>query len=353
MLPPVVIYQFGGYRTGLLIYLEVLAVVLVAKFLKQRQCKRAGLIAFAIIIGVISEWRSENIIYMILGIIAIVALTKNTIPERLAAIVLCIVVFGSIHRVEKNYMGSSYYYLIRSSILPAVELMKAADPVRDQEEIRKMAPIIHPEILKENPNADGYYVWDQERIYEIDISKKMYDDYMDGMVQLAFKYPHVLWKERSDRFAGAIGLRGSTVQVSSVSYAVHLMDIGQNEWYEAWRATEHSGIRPVFPEVRKHFIYLLGQQKPDTIPEPLFYVFWNGIIPTAFVLMAFFYAIVKRRWILFLISGFFLAKTVIIFAAESGSLFMYYLPQYVVGYMLLSAGIVMLLSKGRTMKNVV
>lgn len=352
LMPPILIYQFGGYRIGILMYLELLVIVMAAAFLRQKKSKRLVMAFFAFLVALVAEWRSENIFYLLVGLISIFALTGNEIRERLITGLLCLCIFSGIHYAQKRVMNGGYHYTVMSTMLSAVELMKHADAVRDQKAIQKMAPIISPELVKENPNADGNLIWGLGKIYEINITKEMYNRYMSGLMQLALRYPQILLQERMAMFTGAIGLKGPTVQVSSVSYTVHLTDEDHpNEWFEYLRQTNWTGVRPLFPEIRKQFIYWLGQQNPDGTPKPLFYLFWNGIIPLAFLALAFLMGIMRKHWLLSGIVGFFLLKTCIVILAEPGTLFMYYLPQYMAGYVLFFWGTVMVLTKDRKKKG--
>lgn len=351
-MPPIILYQFGGYRIGLLMYLELLTLVLIAVFLKSKHCSKGLLFFFALLLAVVAEWRSENIICLPLGIIAIMLLRGNALRERIAALALCVIVFGGIHRAQKQLMGGGYQYSIMSTMLPAVELMKHADPIEDQEEIRKMSSIISPELVYDNPDADGNLIWSLGKIHEIEIDKEMYDRYMDGLIRLALKHPAIILNERMKMFLGAAGLYGPDIQVSVVRYTVHLADEEYpNEWFVALRERNWSGSTPVFPDLRKHFIYYLGQQNSNGLATPLFYVYWNALIPIAILIMGAIVAMVKRNGVLLAIIGFLLLKTCAIILAEPGTLFMYYLPQYMAGYMLLSWGIVMIIGRKEKSKG--
>mgnify|MGYP000965993887 FL=1 len=169
---------------------------------------------------------------------------------------------------------------------------------------------------------------------------------MDGLIRLALKHPIIIFNERMKMFMGAAGLYGPDIQVSLVRYTVHLADEEYpNEWFVALRERNWSGSTPVFPDFRKQFIYCLGQQNLNGIATPLFYVYWNALIPIAVLIIGAIVAMLKRNGVLLAIIGFLLLKTCVIILAEPGTLFMYYLPQYMAGYLLLSWGIVMIIGR--------
>ena len=110
-------------------------------------------------------------------------------------------------------------------------------------------------------------------------------------------------------------------------------------------------VKPFAPELRKSLILALGQQTYDGKESPLFYVFWNGLIPIGFLIVALFYGLRKKNRLLFGLVAVLLIKMFAVILAEPSSWIMYYLSQYMAGYVLLSYWMIMILSRTRIQKG--
>jgi len=175
---------------------------------------------------------------------------------------------------------------------------------------------------------------------------------MKGLTNLIIKYPGVFLHERVSLFLAAMGIRGDGLQMTNVQHTVHLMDTSYaNTHLDFMRNSGWLMVRPFAPELRKSLILALGQQAYDGKESPLFYVFWNGLIPIGFLIVALFYGIRKKNRLLFGLVAVLLIKMFAVILAEPSSWIMYYLSQYMAGYVLLSYWIIMMLSRTRIQKG--
>lgn len=346
LMPPVLLYQYSGYRIGMLVYLELLCVVLLARTL-QGKYNRKGVFILAILLAITAEWRSENILYLVLWFLALYLLKRKGMQTWicLAGAVLCLFTFITLHRIQKASMGNPYVYSISSTMRPAVVLLKKADPQRDKKEVEALEKIIDESYVREHPEANGEIVFGQTQIALRDISSNDYNDYMRALFKLAIRYPGTFLGERFSVFSDAMGIGGAVAQVTNVQHAAHLMDDSYpNDQLDFLRNSRWALTKPRFSGLRERFVLALGQQDNTGKAKVLYFVLWNGFIPLILLVGTFGVKLIKRKWIESVLIGMLLIKAGIVILAEPSPWIMYFLPQYLVGYVALSFYIVKILS---------
>ena len=229
---------------------------------------------------------------------------------------------------------------------PAVALLHKADSEKDQNELKALYRIINKEFVEAHPEANGEIVFGMSQLALQDLSHEEYQAYMNAVVKLALKYPRTVLNERFNVFVNAMGVNGAVLQVTNVLHAAHLMDINYpNDQLNFLRNSGWILVKPRFPEARRDFILILGQQDSTGKATPLYYILWNAFIPV-FILLGFFVStLVNRRWFQCIVLGTIVIKLGIVILAEPSPWIMYFLTQYMVGYILLVYGFIMLLRR--------
>ncbi|WP_040799858.1 hypothetical protein [Stomatobaculum longum] len=355
LMPPVLMYQFSGYRNGPLVYLELLLVVLLLKEIKERKqrCISIWYYVFLVsLLAVVAEWRSENIIYIAIGVCVFALRNYKKTYYKISIVVLALALFMAAHQVQKYIMGEDDMYAIASTMRPAVELLRRADSQKDEQEIADMSEVVDKNYVDNHPGMHGELVFGEAGIRDKHISHQAYQKYMKGLTNLVIKYPGVFLHERVSLFLAAMGIKGDGLQMTNVQHTVHLMDTSYaNTHLDFMRNSGWLMVKPFAPELRKSLILALGQQTYDGKESPLFYVFWNGLIPIGFLIVALFYGLRKKNRLLFGLVAVLLIKMFAVILAEPSSWIMYYLSQYMAGYVLLSYWMIMILSRTRIQKG--
>ena len=355
LMPPVLMYQISGYRNGPLVYLELLLVVLLLKEIKERKqrCISIWYYVFLVsLLAVVAEWRSENIIYIAIGVCVFALRNYKKTYYKISIVVLALALFMAAHQVQKYIMGEDDMYAIASTMRPAVELLRRADSQKDEQEIADMSEVVDKNYVDNHPGMHGELVFGEAGIRDKHISHQAYQKYMKGLTNLVIKYPGVFLHERVSLFLAAMGIKGDGLQMTNVQHTVHLMDTSYaNTHLDFMRNSGWLMVKPFAPELRKSLILALGQQTYDGKESPLFYVFWNGLIPIGFLIVALFYGLRKKNRLLFGLVAVLLIKMFAVILAEPSSWIMYYLSQYMAGYVLLSYWMIMILSRTRIQKG--
>ena len=143
-----------------------------------------------------------------------------------------------------------------------------------------------------------------------------------------------------------MGVNGAVLQVTNVLHAAHLMDINYpNDQLNFLRNSGWILVKPRFPVARRDFVLTLGQQDSIGKAKLLYYILWNSFIPV-FILLGFFVStLVKRQWFQCVVLGTIVIKLGIVILAEPSPWIMYFLTQYMAGYILLVYAFIMLLRR--------
>jgi hypothetical protein len=105
---------------------------------------------------------------------------------------------------------------------------------------------------------------------------------------------------------------------------------------------------PIFKNLRKHFIYLLGMKKRDGSGNTkLQRLVWNVLIPITVLIYTWFKLLVKRKWYYLGVCTAILIRIPVVVLTEPSSWIMYVLSFYFLGYVCLVYGVMMLLGKRR------
>jgi hypothetical protein len=347
LMPPVLLYQYSGYRIGILVYFELVCIIFLAKALMKGISKRECYILSALI-AIVAEWRSENIIYAVVWLLALAILNKRGVKARncIYAALICIGTFISVHALQNASMENPYVYSISSTMRPAVALLHKADSEKDQNELKALYRIINKEFVEAHPEANGEIVFGMSQLALQDLSHEEYQAYMNAVVKLALKYPGTVLNERFSVFVNAMGVNGAVLQVTNVLHAAHLMDINYpNDQLNFLRNSGWILVKPRFPVARRDFVLTLGQQDSIGKAKLLYYILWNSFIPV-FILLGFFVStLVKRQWFQCVVLGTIVIKLGIVILAEPSPWIMYFLTQYMAGYILLVYAFIMLLRR--------
>ena len=96
ILPPIIMYQFSGYRCGMSMYLELMMVVeLLARFNADTAWDVKHMILFCLLVSVVARWRSESFIYIPCIIVLLLVMPTEIIKKhnKILSIVIIITLF--------------------------------------------------------------------------------------------------------------------------------------------------------------------------------------------------------------------------------------------------------------------
>lgn len=339
LLPPVLMYQFSGYRMGLYVYLElVMLVILIGAATDNREWHLPYLLLFCFLCVIISVWRSESFFYIPAACI-LLFVNRNRqkiLPGRkaLLCILLLITCFLGMNRLQTKENGNNNYEVV-SLLRPCVKLVATADREEDKELLADIDRVASVEVMYDNPSKNGTELYWEGKLVRESYTGEDYQSFLKAFLKLSLKYPEVVIAERWQLFLDGSGITGKTytnVADSSLLFEPENENVAADIVFQkGWIATS-----PVFKNTRRRVIKLLGMTFHDgAVLEALRRVVWNAVIPLLILLCAWLRLLVKKKWYLFGICSVVLLRVPVVILTQPTYWFMYMLSFYMLGYVYL------------------
>lgn len=341
-LPPVLMYQFSGYRMGLYVYLEMTMLVMLIGAVKEKsQWNWYYTLLFAFLATVVSVWRTESFLYIPCISILLLAAPKTTLNWEKKCVCILILLLGclGINRLQNNALGNSNYQVI-SLLRPCAEVVRVSDPEADAAELAAIDKVANLEVIRSNPalNGEGLYwstdcVRTQNADPDDDYTEEDYRNFVKAFVKLSLKYPRTVIKERWDLFVAGAGITGNTI---SNATSAALYDEVDTTWAVAdFHTYDYKVNKPVFMQLRRVVVNLLSGRNIDgSTNRALQLTVWNALLPIAVLLFVWVKLLLQKKWYLWLLCSAVVVKLPLIVLTQPGSWFMYLLSFYLLGYVL-------------------
>lgn len=339
LFPPVLAYQFSGYRIGLYIFLELLFFVIMITAWKRKEIlSEKKLFIFVCLSVIVSTWRTESFIYLPVAALFIFMQKSESRKRSLAAIVLLFMGAWGVTTLQSNAMHGSENYKVMSTIRQGTELVRHANQEKDKNDLYYIDKVIDTSIVRQNTELDGERLYWNKQVVRNNYSSTDYHEYIHSLVNLARKYPSVLFEERTQLFFHSAIYPGWISMERSIS--LYNKDLGK---YDDKRVRDFQNKnwianKPVFLKNRAKFIAAMGRIDKDGHRTRFFKLVWNCTLPLIIIMVSWIYGILKRKWFLVICLSSLLAKLLIIILTAPAGWMMYYLSFYLIGYVILIYG---------------
>ena len=188
-----------------------------------------------------------------------------------------------------------------------------------------------------NPSQSGEALYWVPDVVRTGYTDKDYRGFLKAIVKLSFKYPKVVFRERWNVFIKGTGISELGVYATNVRGTAALFD--ETNESRAVVLTQDKGWianSPVFKNIRKCFIYLLGMEKMDGSGSGVWKrLIWNAFIPLVILVYGWFKLLIKRKWYLWGICTAVLIRVPVVILTAPTSMIMYFLSFYFLGYVCL------------------
>lgn len=347
LLPPVLMYQYSGYRIGIYVYLEFLMLVILITTYKDRiQWSYKKALFVCALASLVCTWRSEALLYLPALCIVILVFYRKFMGKKMAifCLVALLIGFGGIQHWQKASLGNSNYEIISTARQVAV-LVRYSDQSADQQELLTIGKVVDLKAILDNPKLNGEALYWDKKFVKKNYSKQEYHDYLKSIVKLTLKYPSVVFNERMDLF-----YHGAIVPGVDNTATARLFDPKSNNRAGVqFKNANWMANKPVLQNKRKKLINTVA----DANHHKRHTVIWSCLVPFMALAAVVFYFIKKRNWLIVILTGAIWAKVgVVILTAPSGWL-MYYLSFYFLGYILLVYSILYFIKQRREKRGIV
>ena len=326
LLPGVLSYQFSGYRYGLYVYCVLAIFVL---FICANRCTfvwNFWKILLCIILSVVvAEWRTESMFFMPISILLLIMQKKTNcnIKFKFWGILFIILGFFATDKMQKKVLGNSNYEII-SVLRPLTELVRNSD-TNDAELLESLEKVINVQAIFDYPNENGEQLYWNGKTVKSGYSKDDYKVFLKSFFILSLRHPEVVAKERIRMFALTSAFMGKTNVINSATTGIADFDKSSNSGIARFGTYPHS--KPVFNKLRALLINIWTN-------NITYRLLWNPVIPILFLFAAWIYCLVKQKWYFFILLSGEAIRVVLVFLTAPAPWFMYYLPEYLLGWTL-------------------
>ncbi len=345
LLPPVLAYQFSGYRMGLYVYCELLAITMLIRVCYDKNTwKISFVILFCTICAVVAAWRTESFIYVL--IVPIIVWLNKTVfatkKKRIMVILLFLIEFFLLNSWQNKELGDENYQIV-SLLRPCVELIQVADVQENANEIESIERVISVKTVLDNPQVNGEDLYWKYSVVHSGYDKDDYKAFLSAFLRLAIEYPEVVINERIALAKQSLGIAYSNV--TNIPEAAMLYE-KENAFADVAFNKRRIGESPIWKDLRKRFIYLLGcRTAAGELIGPVFRIVWNVVIPIWILIYAGCKLLVRKKWKYLLIWGAVVSRIPIVLLTQPAGWIMYLLPFYFLGYVYLVYKLLLYFSK--------
>lgn len=335
--PPVLMYQFSGYRMGPYVYIELAMLVAWLCAIKdQQQWSWQYVFLFSALCAVTAVWRTESLFYIPFICVSMFFTKNELLPKlkKVICILLILCIYLGINHVQTEKLGNNSYKLV-SILNPCVELIRVADQETDKAILDDLAVTLNMDVIYANPDVSG--TWLYSYIIKPEHTDKDYHKCLTAFVKLCLKYPQIVIQERTALFIQASGITGKSVTNREWTYNFYDSD---NEFQPAKLVKEAGWIadQPVFPVMRKRLINLLNMRIGNRV-SVLYRIVWNVVIPIIVLLFVWCILLKKKQWWFLIVATAVLVRVPVVFLTEPSGWLMYWLSFYFIGYVVLVYGL--------------
>lgn len=335
LLLPVLDTNLYPLRLSIYTYIE-LALVCQLIFMKKfgKKSKRDFLV-LSIILILLSVWRSEGILFLVLVPILFFFIFKEELKEiKIRAMYTIFIIAVSVALIiPQNYAYKTQYsdrYDVTTYINQLyVVCLNEFKENPDSEQLKIIGNVInYSELFR---FSRGIYANNYGLVYKTTATAEDYEAMKKAYYELLKKYPLEVVKERFDIFLKTTGFVND--------YNVHVDDTraiftrNANNALKLFR-TYYDTTQPINLELRNSVISFL-ECFDGAHTNWAFHIFYN-VVPSMIILaIGIIVCLIKKKWALFFTLGVILAKVFAIILTAPDCFFMYYLPAYLVGAFLL------------------
>lgn len=326
LMPTVIYYLCTGWRMGVYSFLELL-LISICLCAKEKIWTYNKLIFFAILISLVSTWRTEGFIYLLVSIVPMIN-QKVEIRKKLVFAIVLLCSFSTIFIYQNKSAGNSNYEVV-ATLSQCAELVRAADYEKDANDIHKIEKVLNTSEIYENPEkigADLY--WGGELVKE-NYTKDDYRQYINGFINLIIKYPRVFVKERWNRVVDASNMKNTKNWTISPAYNLY-RDI-EEKHISYFREQKWVGNVPVFKNLREKAILILGCANEDFTIKSSYKIFWNPFITIIMGFIGIFGLQIHKKRYEFIICMLPMLKAFIVIMTQPVGYLMYFLPTSMFG----------------------
>lgn len=329
LLPPILVYQFSGYRMGLYVYLELVTLLIsICAITNEEKWTWRYIFLFCFLVVVVATWRTESFLYAPTFCILLLLTNKVKLSFNKRLVSAFLIVFGFLgvsflQNISLKMISKSNYQII-STIRPCVELVRATNYGKDNELLNEINKVVQLDVIYNNPEENGENLYWYFGVVRKNYTEEDYKDYVIAFVKLSLKYPKIVLAERTSLFIATLT---GKYEDRICQNGPNLFDENDNRAAKLTLSKGWIANTPILKHGRRMLMNIFLQRK--WIIQKLI---WNAIIPMVSLICGGVKLLLQKKESLLFLCATILARILIIMLTEPSNWFMYILPIYLLGY---------------------
>lgn len=336
LLPSLLINNLYALRLQLYGYLMLLLVTnLIFDYWDKKEISKSKIILMQLLSIPIIVWRSEGIIFFILIPILMAITYKNLRKIYIIAIMIIINILAYVGYGKAFPSDSKYQTIIFMNPLSIMlqEELKGENIQQDLENIDKVMDI---KLIKENPSyveTPAYWNY-QSTIFREDYKEhmgKFYKAYLDIIINNPLEF----LQARMKTFLASNGMDKEYREIGAITK--YFKEEKENQAIDQF-LEKYPIMNPLNRELKVNVeTMLLGSESwANSLIRP---AFWNVIPILLGMFIVMIERVIRKDWCISLIYLSLFAKTAIVILTAPASYFMYFLPEYICGSVIIALSI--------------
>lgn len=326
--PPVIMYLYSGYRMGIYVFFELFVFTFfICYHGKWNNSSFIIKILCAFLIVIISTWRTESFIYIVIFMLILATEKSISKLERSFIIAFAIIVYSLIAYNQKINLGNDNYEII-STARPLVAAVVEANKngyfnPEDQLLINDIDKVVNVKNITDTKENGEKLYWDKKLVRK-GYTHEQYKEYLKAFFKLSLRYWKAVCLERWDIFNKSVSFFKKS-HVQNVKGAKTLLP--DNKAKELYYNAQYPLALPIIAKVRTKFINSMDVGYSDNnnwFQKAIYTFFWSPAIEIAIFIGLFIYSFIKRNWFISILTSGLIFKLAIICLTSPAPWYMYF-----------------------------
>jgi|GEM_PF-5014221 len=337
LLPPIIFHNLYPLRAVLYAYFLLFCLYeLYFKIIRRTSISIYSLIAIIILAPILSNWRSEGIIFLPIILLLLFIGLRNKLKIKKIILIFFIIIASSLllKYPQKKWENNNMDYALTAMLNPLSNMLQYEHLNKFNEVQNDLSSLINLDILKDYADykeIPAFHSKKEELFNQKNDAN--FSKFKKAYLKLVVNNPGIFLSVRLKTFLATTGFDhypGWEWETGAFSLKKVNNGIIKNFTSSSFLNRDFGGNN------RIHIIRLLEGKNPISITSPLphLYIFWNLVIVLSLLIIWILITILRKDAKMFIIASSILIYFIIIFCTAPAIYFMYYFPVYLVTYIM-------------------
>lgn len=347
LLPPIIVHNLNPMRATLYSFLILYILYFIYYDLKNlSKIKISTILPLIICIPIVVNWRSEGIVLLPFVIVLLYFSLKGKISTlKFISLIAILILFVQVVKYpQKKWTVDNKDYVLTAMLNPLSNMLHAKHLNKFDELEKDLSLLINLEVLKNHSNyRTTPLFWENRDTLFNTYNQKAFDVFTSAYIKLVIYNPGEFIKVRAKTFQYAGGF---SREYFNSPYAIPIND-NPEDIVKFFRRS--NGLnKSIYPDKRQSFTNVLEGRNVENadLPSGTYLLFWNFLSVFTALLVLSVLAIYRKDLHMITICLSLWASAFCVFVTAPATYFMYYLPVYLITFVLLFCYVIDIRSDG-------